>query len=77
MSKKIKVSDCKKISQEYNFEKVIIIGINEIGGCVDEIDMAIATYGSDKEQCKRAETLGQEVCKEAMLDWLMLDWIWE
>lgn len=27
-------------------------------------------YGKNKGQCKRAEILGQEVCKSAVLDWL-------
>ena len=70
MNKKIKINDCKKISEEYGYEKVIVIGINETDGCVDEIDLAIATYGKDKKQCKRAGILGQEVCKNAVLDWL-------
>lgn len=68
-SKKIKIKDCEKISKEYGYEKVIIIGINEIDDCVDEIDMGIATYGNDKNQCKRAKQLGQEVCKNSILNW--------
>ena len=54
MSKEIKISEAKKIAKEYDYDMVIVIGIN------NDSSGHVTTYGKNKNYCKVAGHLGQK-----------------
>lgn len=54
MSKEIKISEAKKIANEYDYDMVIIIGIN------NDSSGHVTTYGKNKGFCKIAGHIGQK-----------------
>lgn len=54
MSKEIKIIDAKKIANDYDYDMVIIIGVN------NDSSGHITTYGKTKNRCKVAGYLGQK-----------------
>ncbi|MFW6246804.1 MAG: hypothetical protein ACOC22_01330 [bacterium] len=54
MSKEIKISEAKKIAKEYDYDMVIIIGIN------NDSSGHVTTYGKNKGFCKIAGHIGQK-----------------
>lgn len=54
MSKKIPIKKANKIAKEYDYDGVIIIGVNE------DSSGHITTYGKDKQFCKIMGELGQQ-----------------
>lgn len=61
--KNIPIGSAKQLSQQYNYDKVIIIGINETE---DNIQFGITTYGKNKKLCKEAANLGQNYFKHCL-----------
>jgi hypothetical protein len=54
MSKEIKISSAKQIANEYDYDMVIIIGIN------NDSSGHVTTYGKNKGFCKIAGHIGQK-----------------
>lgn len=52
--KKIPITKAKEISKEYDYDMIIIIGIN------NDRSGHISTYGKDKNLCKLAGHIGQK-----------------
>lgn len=55
MAREIKISEAKNLAKEFNFDMVIVIGINQ------DRSGHITTYGKNKVLCKLVGYIGQSI----------------
>jgi len=68
--KRIPITSAKEISKQYDYDMVIVLGINE--GEEKDYYSHVTTYGVNKEKCNRAGIIGQDRIGK-YLGWILDD----